>query len=205
MLKTIVVGGGEVPAMLHWGAGREPPWPHRLVTNRVLQPDDVINNEIEAKWSGYVAQVVQPMVLGEPKEEQASLFETSRRIFEDMLPALRPGTPFAAIVDEYQGRVRDAGCEPGAALMHGRGLGEDPPLVHGRGSVDPDLRLEEGNVFIFKPAVFPAGGDRVQSSSGQVVELAVRAGDTVVVTAGGAQRLGRRPLEIATPATRWQL
>jgi Xaa-Pro dipeptidase len=205
MVKAIIVGGGEIPSMLHWGAGPEPPWPHRLVTNRLLQANDIINNEIEAKWAGYVAQVVQPMVLGDPHPEQVRLFETSRAIFSDLLPKLKPGATFASIVDDYQRQVREAGCQPGAALMHGRGLGEDPPLVHGRGSVDPELRLEEGNVFIFKPAVFPPEGDVVQSASGLVTELAVRAGDTVVVTANGARRLGRRPLEIATPETRWQL
>ncbi|GEM_PF-7084481 len=73
------------------------------------------------------------------------------------------------------------------------------------GVTDPDLRLEEGNVFIFKPAVFPPEGDLVQSPSGLVTELAVRTGDTVVVTADDAQCLGRRPLEIATPDTRWHL
>jgi len=205
MLKTIVVEGGEVPSMMHWGAAPQPPWPHRLVTNRVLQAGDIINNEIEAKWSGYVAQVVQPMVLGEPQAEQQQLFALSRTIFEQLRPLIRPGATFAAILENYQALVRDAGCIPGAALMHGRGLGEDPPLVMGRGTVDPALQFQAGNVFIFKPAVFPPEGDVIQSGSGLVMELAVRAGDTVVVTEDGAQRLGRRPLEIATMNSSWSV
>ena len=204
MLKTIVVEGGEIMAMLHWGAGPLPPWPHRLVTNRVLQSNDVINNEIEAKWSGYVAQIVQPMVLGEPPAWMQDCFNTSRRIFEALLPMLKPGETFAALVDEYQRLVREAGYTPGAALMHGRGLGEDPPLIHGRGSADPSLKFVEGHVFIFKPAVFPPkDADTITSPDGQVIEMAVRTGDTVVVAPDGAKRLGVRPLEIATPATKW--
>ena len=198
MYKAIIVGGGEVPAMLHFGSGPEPPWPTRLVTNRVLEPNDVINNEIEAKWSGYVAQVVQPMVLGQPPEWMHKCFDTSRTIFDELRGAIRPGVTFATIVDLYQQRVREAGYVPGAALMHGRGLGEDAPLVMGKGGVDPKLTLEEGNVFILKPAVFPPQGDIVQSPTGQVTELAVRTGDTVVVTKTGAERLGKRKLEIAT-------
>ncbi len=205
MLKAIVVEGGEIPSMLHWGAGAEPPWPHRLVTNRVLQADDIINNEIEVKWSGYVAQVVQPMVLGEPQAQQQRLFALSRSIFEELLPLIRPGATFAAILEKYQSLVHDAGCIPGAALMHGRGLGEDPPLIMGKGTVDPSLQFQAGNVFIFKPAVFPPEGDVIQSDSGLVMELAVRAGDTVVVTKNGAARLGRRPLEIATMETSWSV
>ncbi|HLH25751.1 MAG TPA: M24 family metallopeptidase [Chloroflexota bacterium] len=199
MLRTIVVEGGEIMAMLHWGAGPEPPWPHRLITSRVLQPNDVINNEIEAKWSGYVGQVVQPMVLGEPPPALERMYAASRAIFEALCARMRPGVPFTAIVSLYQRLVREAGYQPGAALIHGRGLGEDRPLVMGNGTVDPALALEEGNVFILKPAAFPSAGDVVQSGTGQVIELAVRAGDTVVVTADGAQRLGQRPLAIATP------
>ncbi|HZS00896.1 MAG TPA: M24 family metallopeptidase [Chloroflexota bacterium] len=198
MLRTIVVEGGEIMAMLHWGAGPEPPWPHRLVTNRVLQAGDVINNEIEAKWSGYVGQVVQPMVLGEPPRELAAMYAASRATFEALCAAMRPGLPFAEIVALYQRLVREAGYAPGAALLHGRGLGEDRPLVMGHGTVGPALVLEEGNVFILKPACFPPGGDVVQAPSGQVIELAVRAGATVVVTRAGAVRLGQRPLAIAT-------
>ena len=203
MLKTIVVEGGEIMAMLHWGSGQEPPWPHRLVTNRVLEPNDIINNEIEAKWSCYVGQVVQPMVLGAVPAPLAAMYGASRAIFDELRASMRPGLPFTEVVALYQRRVREAGYLPGAARMHGRGLGEDRPLVMGNGAVDPTLVLEEGNVFILKPAAFPPEGDVVQSASGLVTELAVRAGDTVVVTASGAERLGRRPLQIATPETDW--
>ncbi len=197
MLKTIVVEGGEIMAMLHWGAGPEPPWPHRLVTDRVLQAGDVINNEIEAKWSGYVAQVVQPAVLGKPHPAMQAMFETSRHIFDELRAIMRPGVSFAAILDLYRRRTLECGYHPGAALMHGRGLGEDRPLLMGGATTAPDLVLEEGNVFILKPACFPAERERLQSDNGAVLELAVRAGDTVTVTASGAERLGQRLMEIA--------
>lgn len=197
MLKTIVIEGGEIMAMLHWAAGPEPPWPHRLITDRVLQAGDIINNEIEAKWSGYVAQVVQPAVLGEPDPAMRAMFQTSRQIFDELRAVMRPGASFATILDLYKRRTLETGYQPGAALMHGRGLGEDRPLLMGGATTAPDLILEEGNVFILKPACFPPEGDRNRSDSGAVLELAVRAGDTVAVTASGAERLGQRPLEIA--------
>jgi hypothetical protein len=40
--------------------------------------------------------------------------------------------------------------------------------------------------------VFPIGGRDLLERAGEIVELAVRAGDTVVVTETGAERLGRR-------------
>jgi Xaa-Pro aminopeptidase len=110
---------------------------------------------------------------------------------------MKPGVPFVDIQQRYRERVEGAGFETGAALLHGRGLGEDRPLLWGhQRPEDEALRLEEGMVFILKPAVFPPGSRDAVLLDGETVELAVRAGDTVVVTGNGAQRLGQRPLEL---------
>jgi hypothetical protein len=65
--------------------------------------------------------------------------------------------------------------------MHGRGLGEDRPMLVG-GALTPDTAsyvLQEGNTFILKPSVRPADGP------------AANWGDTVVVTSQGGRRLGK--------------
>ncbi|HVA26375.1 MAG TPA: M24 family metallopeptidase, partial [Chloroflexota bacterium] len=49
MMESMIAGGGEMPSMILWAAGRQPPWPHRMLTDRILQKGDVINNEVEAK------------------------------------------------------------------------------------------------------------------------------------------------------------
>src|SRR5438309_100536 len=66
MLWEQVANGGDMPTLLSWLSG---PWGHvsqRLLqaTMRVLEKNDMIFNEIEARYGGYCAQQVQPMCRG---------------------------------------------------------------------------------------------------------------------------------------------
>jgi Xaa-Pro dipeptidase len=197
MLEAMIARGGEIPTMILWAAGRQPPWPHRMLTDRVLQAGDLINNEVEGRWAGYIAQAVAPCSLGPADATSKQVYALSRQLFDDLRAFMRPGVTFAAIQERYRAAVEGAGYEGGAALLHGRGLGDDRPLMWGhRLPEDGPQALEEGMVFILKPAVFPPGSRDLVLRDGEVVELAVRAGDTVVVTASGAERLGQRPLEL---------
>ncbi len=197
MVETMIAGGGEIPSMILWGVGQQPPWPHRMLTDRVLKAGDIINNEIEAKWAGYIAQVVAPCSIGPFDATSRQVFETSVKLFEDLCAFMRPGVSFMDIQQRYIANVLDAGFDGGAALLHGRGLGEDRPLMWGHRPVeDESLRLEAGMVFILKPAVFPKGTRDLVFQHGETVEYAIRAGDTVAITATGAERLGRRALRL---------
>jgi len=78
-----------------------------------------------------------------------------------------------------------AGYEPDGALMHGRGLGEDAPMLWGarRDFPEKEAKLKEGHVFILKPACKEG-----------FMRDSIRAGDTVAIEANGARRLGKRDL-----------
>lgn len=197
MIESMISGGGEIPSMILWASGKQPPWPHRMLTDRVLQQGDLINNEVEAKWSGYIAQVVAPCSIGPIDAVSRAAFDASASLFDDLCGFMKPGVSFADIQQRYASNVEAAGFEGGAALLHGRGLGEDRPLMWGHRPVeDASQRLEEGMVFILKPAAFPKGTRDYVLRDGETVEMAIRAGDTVAVTAVGAQRLGKRPLRL---------
>lgn len=142
--------------------------------------------------------MVAPCSLGAVDPIVRRVFDASVAVFQDLCQFMKPGVTFAAIQQRYASHVEDAGFEGGAALLHGRGLGEDRPLMWGHRPVeDESLALEEGMVFILKPAVFPPGSRGLVEKDGEIVELAVRAGDTVMVTSSGAERLGRRALRLA--------
>lgn len=102
-----------------------------------------------------------------------------------MLRLLKPGITFGEVVAFYQDEVETAGYEPGDALMHGRGLGEDAPMLMGAAREFPESRgrLKQGHVFILKPAAKKG-----------VMRDSIRAGDTVVIEESGARRLGKREL-----------
>ncbi len=187
MLREIVRQGGEPITMLLFGTGGpEVPWAQRVFTTRQLKPGDLINSEVEGKYAGYIAQALQPISLGPKPRELEKIFDATKAIFDKMLKFLKPGITFGAVAKFYQDEVRSAGYEPDGALMHGRGLGEDAPMLWGARHDFPekDATLKAGHVFILKPAAKQG-----------FMRDSIRAGDTVAIEANGARRLGKRELE----------
>ena len=186
MLCEVVRRGGEPITMMLFGTGGpEVPWAQRVFTTRKLKPGDLINTEVEGKYGGYIAQALQPISLGPKPKDLEKIFDATKVIFERMLKFLKPGITFGAVVKFYQDEVAAAGYEPDGALMHGRGLGEDAPMLWGARKDFPekDQLLKEGHVFILKPACRQG-----------FMRDSIRAGDTVAIEANGARRLGKREL-----------
>lgn len=188
--QTIIANGGDYPSMTHWGAGKGVPWACRIAPHRKLEPGDMINTELEAKYGGYIAQTVQAACLGKIPRELRRAFEVSVDIFDDLVAFMKPGVTFREIISRYQRMVRESGHIPKGMLLHGRGIGEDRPQVTGEADVGYntaqytmhlDIPLVEGNVVVLKPGAMPAAAPD-----------SIRCGDTVVIAAGGARRLGKR-------------
>ena len=190
MLREIVRQGGEPITMLLFGTGGpEVPWAQRVFTTRALEHGDLVNTEVEGKYAGYIAQALQPISLGPPPAELQKIYDATKVIFDKMLKQLKPGLTFGEVVAIYQNEVKNAGYEPDGALLHGRGLGEDAPMLWGarRDFPETDAKLKAGHVFIFKPA----------AKRGEMRD-SIRAGDTVVIEAEGARRFGKRELIFVT-------
>jgi Xaa-Pro aminopeptidase len=186
MLREIVRQGGEPITMLLFGTGGpEVPWAQRTFTTRALKRGDLINTEVEGKYAGYIAQALQPIALGPVPEELEAIYDATKAIFDKMLEFVKPGVTFGEVVKFYQDEVEAAGYEPDGALMHGRGLGEDAPMLYGarRDFPEKEAKLKAGHVFILKPACKQG-----------FMRDSVRAGDTVAIEASGARRLGKRQL-----------
>lgn len=186
MLREIVRRGGEPITMMLFGTGGpEVPWAQRVFTTRRLKPGDLINTEVEGKYAGYIAQALQPISLGPKPKELEKIFAATKVIFERMLKFLKPDITFGAVAKFYRDEVQAAGYEPDGALLHGRGLGEDAPMLWGARTDFPeqDQTIKEGHVFILKPACKQG-----------FMRDSIRAGDTVAIEARGARRLGKREL-----------
>ena len=186
MLREIVYQGGEPITMMLFGTGGpEVPWAQRVFTTRELRAGDLINTEVEGKYAGYIAQALQPISLGPKPQQLEKIFAATKIIFDRMLKILKPGVTFGEVLQFYQDEVQAAGYEPDGALMHGRGLGEDAPMLWGarRDFPEKEAKLKEGHVFILKPACKEG-----------FMRDSIRAGDTVAIEANGARRLGKREL-----------
>jgi Xaa-Pro dipeptidase len=187
MLREIVSQGGEPITMLLFGSGGpEVPWAQRVFTSRQLKAGDLINTEVEGKYAGYIAQALQPISLGPKPKDLNDIFAATKVIFERILKFIKPGVTFGAVVDFYQEQVKASGYEPDGALLHGRGLGEDAPMLWGARQEFPEKndQIKPGHVFILKPACRKG-----------FMRDSIRAGDTVAIEANGARRLGKRELE----------
>lgn len=180
LYSTMMKAGSEIPTMVLWGSGPPPVRDAFLPTRRPLQRGDMIANEVEAKYIGYAAQRVQPAFLGDPPRPLLDAMDKQRLVFQQACERMRPGVRFGEIVSAIDEVAQDIGCRA-TLTLHGRGLGEDRPLLVG-GDMTPAVAnfvLQEGNAFIVKPNV------RLPDGPG------VTWGDTVAVTPKGALRLGK--------------
>jgi Xaa-Pro aminopeptidase len=177
------------PFMVGWISGPLGNTYHRVEqpTFRTLQPGDVVVNEIEGRWGGYIAQIDTTLSIGRAPQDLKDGHALAVECFNRVLAAMKPGVTFGDLA--RVGEVAGMGGRGHARVtIHGRGTGDDGPLFTASGRSEAIMRMElvEGASFVVKPSTEVDG----KPDYG-------RWGDTVVVTASGAQRLGTRSQELA--------
>jgi Xaa-Pro aminopeptidase len=187
--------GSELPIHCFWVSGKNPKRTLTRPSMRLLERGDVIINELEASWIGYRAQAVQPVFVEEIDPVQAELIKVQREIFDRVVESLKPGITVGELAELTKKTAESAAPKSGPAAgargelnMHGRGQGDDGPIItpHAKSPRQLAVAMRENMVFICKPAVISADGEYI-----------CQWGDTVVVTPNGGRRLGKRPHELA--------
>ena len=187
MVAAEIEAGGELPFMLAWHASKAGT-PYRRLTQatptRVIDDGDIVYCQIEGKWQGYLSQMDQAFTVGTVPQLIRDMAQAQIEAFNASLPAMKPGNTFG---DVYKACAASAKGKPYQAnlIVHGRGLGEDWPLLV---RPDPELlrqELRENLVVDVKPGILRDGQD-----------LWGRFGDSVQVTKNGGLRLGTRPQEL---------
>jgi len=190
MVHTMLANGGELPTLFFLSAGPGLSNSSFVPTDYRIQKGDRIIDEIEAKYGGYAAQAVCPVVIGTPDDEYQRMIDISRACFDAILGAMKPGVTFSALFDVYKRTVEEQGKGKylwNHPMMHARGLGDDGPALLGDKDLErfSKIELQTGMTFILKPQVRLAEGKGRASL-----------GDTVTVTESGARRLGKRQLQL---------
>jgi len=190
MIQTMLANGGELPTLFFLSAGPGLSNSSFVPTDYRIQKGDRIIDEIEAKYGGYAAQAVCPVVIGTPDDEYQKMIDISRACFDSILHNMKPGVTFGSLFDIYRDTVERHGKDKylwNHPVMHARGLGDDGPALLGDKDLErfSKIELQAGMVFILKPQVRAAQGKGRASI-----------GDTVVVTESGARRLGKRELKL---------
>jgi Xaa-Pro dipeptidase len=190
MVHAMLANGGELPTLFFLSAGPGISNSSFVPTDYRIQKGDRIIDEIEAKYGGYAAQAVCPVVMGTPDNEYQKMIDVSRACFDAILGAMKPGVTFGALFDVYKRTVEEQSKGKylwNHPMMHARGLGDDGPALLGDEDLErfSKIQLETGMTFILKPQVRSAQGKGRASL-----------GDTVTVTESGARRLGKRELQL---------
>ena len=192
MLATMLSNGGELPTLFLFGTGPGISGSSFVPSERVIQAGDRIVNEIEAKYAGYAAQAVAPMVVGKSEAKFFDMVDISTACFNAILAKMKPGVTFGELFDTYTAAVETAGkgkYQWSHPMMHARGLGDESPALLGDSDLERfrKISLQESMAFILKPQV-----------RNEETKERASIGDTVVVTSKGARRLGQRPLKLIT-------
>jgi Xaa-Pro aminopeptidase len=183
--------GSELPIRIRWASGDAPgqwsiSWPGASVT-----PGWLALTEIEAAWGGYRALGREPLRYEPPDRLQSLLVLVVLRAWDEVFRFIAPGIRLAELRRQAETFVLDR-RRPGArelptdatvkVIVRGCGLGADLPTlcptVSGPDAQD-DQVLVAGNCFSLAIEVF-AGGRWTTW------------GETVAVTARGAERMGTR-------------
>ncbi|MBI4317652.1 MAG: aminopeptidase P family protein [Chloroflexi bacterium] len=180
MVNAMLKGGAEYPVMIVMDAGESPCQPSRLPTARKLEPGDVIQNEITARYGGYWAHPNRPVRLGEPRDtEYLKMFEACLASFDAGVEALRPGISAGEFMSVFSDAARRFGYLASHPIQ-GLGLaqGENPSFSL------PGLVLEQNMVLALQPLVTTQDGKK-----------GISLGETFVITSTGNRMLGKHPLE----------
>lgn len=195
---ALMRNGSEMPVHCNWVSGKNPVRTLTRPSMRVLERGDLIINEIEASWIGYRSQGVQPVFVGVADPVHQELIKVQREIFNRVAESLKPGITVKELAELTRRTGEAAAPKSGPAAgataqltMHGRGAGDDGPIItsHARSPRQLGVALQENMVFICKPSAIAADGKSISTW-----------GDTVVVTPNGARRLGKRPHDLAVAA-----
>jgi Xaa-Pro aminopeptidase len=186
MYQAAIAAGSSMPLMFGWYSGPFGNAYHRVEqpTHRYMESGDYLAVEIEGRWGGYVSQIDQSVTFGEVPSWAADAHKVAVECFWDIVQAMQPSATFGELQEAARKVSRHADAT-GSLTLHGRGLGDDGPLITNQSQPKVgEALLPEGSVFVVKPSVTYRG-------MGDVGHV----GDAVMVTTTGAERLGTRPIE----------
>jgi methionine aminopeptidase len=131
------------------------------------------------------------------KPIHVELMKVQQEVFAEVMAKLKPGLTVRELALQTEKASDKARPKSGHAAncivkltLHGRGAGDDGPIITNtsRNQRDLDVTFKEKMVFIVKPSVETANG---------TTKSICTWGDTVVVTQDGGKRLGTLPHDLA--------
>lgn len=155
----------------------------RAPTDRQVTRGDVVIGEITPVCAGQFIQLCRTVSVGEPRAALVSSYELLRRAFDAAVGQVRANAPASVIASTIDGLLGDAGygeyCRPPYMRTRGHGFGI--------GSVAPGALIDaDTNEPLLDQQVVVVHPNQYLPETGYLA-----CGETVLVTASGAERLSR--------------
>src|SRR5919106_343338 len=143
---ALMRNGSEMPVHYNWVSGKNPLRTLTRPTMRLLERGDLIINETEASWIGYRSQAVQPVFVQMANPIHQELIKVQREVFNRVVENLKPGITVGELAELTLRTGEQAAPKAGPAAgakadlnMHGRGAGDDGPIITARGHRPKEL------------------------------------------------------------------
>ncbi len=188
--EALFEASGEAAPRVSFRAGDEAGTGGGKPLAETLEAGRILNQVISASVLGYLSQVNHSMCLGpQAPADWESSFRFCVDLFHTLVDWIKPGRSFTDFGNFYRRKVEERGEYAGGVVFHSAGpMGDGPRMGPNRADENLDLVLMPGMVFTIKPRI-PIKG---------VAAPAAQVGDPVLVTETGAERLGRRQLDVIT-------
>ena len=164
------------------GSGPNAASPHHEVSDRVIEPGDVVVVDIGGTMpSGYCSDCTRTYAVGHAPDEFLTYYEVLRRAQEAATRSVRPGVTAESVDRTARAIITDAGYGEWFIHRTGHGIGleshEDPYIVEGNA-----IALEPGMAFSIEPGIYPG-------PHGARIEDIVVCADPAVTGGAGYQRM----------------
>jgi Xaa-Pro aminopeptidase len=183
-------GFAATPATVLYSAGANTALPHGLLGAAGLQRGDVLVTYAGADVGGYQSELERTMIVGEPTPEFEKHFKVMMQLQQAGFDAIRPGRTFADAEADVSGLFKELGLGKLQRHHTGHGLGlegHEWPFID-KGSAD--VVIAENMVLSIEPGLYVPG------------LAGFRHSDTVVVRAGGVERLTYYPRDLESMTVR---
>jgi Xaa-Pro aminopeptidase len=181
--QPLTMAFGGMPAQVGFSAGANTALPHGLASAVGLRRGDVLVTYAGADVGGYNSELERTMILGEPTPEFSRHFDLMLQLQQTAFDALRPGRTLAAAETDVAAAFADLGLVEMQRHHSGHSIGleghEAPFIDKGDETV-----IQENMVFTVEPGLYVPG------------LAGFRHSDTVVVRAGGVERLTYYPRDL---------